>query len=323
MFGKPKAPAYDPAEGHPLVHKGIEALEARDWAGLAALYEGPAPSDRYHFIKGMGELSTLDDDIPLAFDDPRALTIAAGLRVHWAWRHRGAGTGDMVSVDGGRNMMQHLRDAEEMLLAAGERTPEDTTAIALHIRTEMGLGGDYANLVPLLARAGRSPEANIFVATGHLMFVTPKWHGSLEQMWSAANGYASKPHNAAWIALAPLAHMEEYLYNMAFNDDQAQRETYVAKLRDPGFRDFAGETDALFWKAAEARPIAGSEAVVAHNAFAAFLVLLNAIDRARPHIERMGPCFTRIPWYYAQYKGNPMVWLNDLRRRASLPPLRG
>ena len=322
VFGKPKAPAYDPAEGHPLVRKGLGALEARDWANLVALYEGQAPSDRFHFVRGLGELSKLDDDIPPAFDDPRMLTISAGLRVHWAWRHRGGGGGDTVTEDGGRKMMQLLSEADELLRAAGERTPGDSTIIALHIRTEMGLGGDYAKLTPLLERASHSPEANIFTATGHLMFVTPKWHGSIEQMWHVVNGYASKPHNAAWIALAALGHMEEYLYCAGFSNDQAQRDAFVAKLRDPGFRDFVGEMDALFWKTAEEKPMTGSEAVVAHNAFAALLVLLNAIDLSRPHLECMGPCFTRIPWYYARYDGNPLVWLNDIRKRASLPPLR-
>jgi hypothetical protein len=322
VFGKPKAPAYDPAEGHPLVHKGLGALEARDWPSLVAFYEGQAPSDRCHFVRGLGELSKLDDDIPLEFDDPRMLTIAAGLRVHWAWRHRGGGGGDTVTGDGGRNMMQRLSEAEEMLQIAGERTPDDSTTIGLHIRAEMGLGGDHANLLSLLTRAGRSPEANIFVATGHLMFVSPKWHGSVDEMWSAANGYASRPSGAAWVALAAYAHMEEYLYWVAFSDDKASREAYLAKLRDPSFRSFAGEMDALFWKTAEEKPMTGSEAVFAHNAFGAFLVLLNAIDLARRHLERMGPCFTRIPWYYAQYKDNPLEWLNDVRKRAGLPPLR-
>ena len=322
VFGKPKAPAYDPAEGHPLVRKGLAALEARDWPNLAALYEGQEPSDRFHFVRGLGELSKLDDDIPVTFDDPRMLTIGAGVRVGWAWRHRGGGGGETVTEDGGRNMMRCLGEAEEMLHVVGEKAPEDSTAIAFHIRTEMGLGGDYANLVPLLARAARSKEANIFVATSHLMFVTPKWHGSIEQMWSVANGYASKPHNAAWVAVAALGHMEEYLYCAAFSEDRDQREAYQAKLRDPEFRNFAGEMDALFWKTAEEKPMTGSEAVFSHNAFGAFLVLLNAVDLSRRHLERMGPCFTRIPWYYAEYHENPLLWLNGIRKRASLPPLR-
>lgn len=323
MFGKPKAPAFDPAEGHPLARRGLAALEARDWSSLAALYEGQTPSDRFHFVKGLGEISKLDDDIPTEFEDPRLLTIGAGVRVGWAWRHRGGGTGDTVGGTAAMRMMQRLREADEMLQEAGRMAPHDTSTIAFHIRAEMGLGGDHVTLASLLQRASRSPEANIYVAVSHMIFVAPKWHGSIEKMWSAANGYASKPVNAAWLAIAAQAHIEEYLHAVAMSDDRNLREAYLAKLRDPGFRDFAGEMDDMFWQAAEESPMSGSEAVYAHNAFAAFLTLLNAIDRSRPHLERMGPCFTRVPWYFAQYKDNPLVWLNEQRKRASLPPLRG
>lgn len=322
MFGKPKAPAFDPAEGHPLAKRGLAALEARDWPSLAALYEGQTPSDRFHFVKGLGELSKLDDDIPTQFEDPRMLTIAAGVRVGWAWRHRGGGTGDTVGEDSAVRMMQRLGEAEDMLQEAGRLSPEDTTTIAFHIRAELGLGGDHANLASLLQRASRSPEANIYLAVSHMMFVTPKWHGSVEEMWSAANGYASKPANAAWLAIAAQAHIEEYLYAVAMSEDKELREACLAKLRDPGFRDLAAEMDDLFWKTAKQSPMTGSEAVYAHNAFAAFLTLLNAIDRSRPHLEAMGPRFTRAPWYFAQYRDNPLVWLNEQRKRASLPPLR-
>jgi len=322
VFGKPKLPAFDPAEGHPLARRGLVALEARDWANLAALYEGQAPSDRFHFVKGLGELSKLDDDIPAEFEDPRMLTIGAGIRVGWAWRHRGAGTGDTVGDTAARNMLQLLGEAEAMLQAAGQKAPEDTTTIAFQIRAELGLDGDPVNLAALLQRASRSPEANIFTALSHLVFVTPKWHGSVEEMWSVANAYASAPHNAAWLALAAHAHIEEYLYAVAMSEDGGLRDAYLAKVRDPGCRALAGEMDDFFWKTASETALSESEALFAHNTFAAFLTLLNAVDRSGPHLERIGTRFSRVPWYFAQYRDNPLEWLNDLRKRAKLPPLR-
>lgn len=322
-FGNAKAPAFDPAEGHPLVREGVAHIAARAWDELLALYEKQGPSDRYHFVQGLGALSQLDDDLPTVFDNPHLMTIVGGIRVGWAWRHRGGGMGEQVNGVNASNMIRCLRTAEGMLEAVGEAAPDDTTAIAWHIRLEMGLNGDDNVLTRLLSRAQRSTETNIFTALNHLTLVSPKWHGSIEQMWSAANGYASRPRNAAWISLAARAHIEEWLYCTGMTKDAAVRDAYLPKLTDPGFRAFIGEMDGMFWKALESAPMSGSEGVVAHNNFAALLVMLNAIDRARPHIERIGPCFTLIPWYYAQYRDNPMVWFNEVRKRASLPALRG
>jgi hypothetical protein len=210
-----------------------------------------------------------------------------------------------------------------MLDAVGEKQPADTTAIAFHIRAEMGLGGDCNILTRLLSRLGKSEEANIFAAINHLLFVAPKWHGSIEQMWMATNAYASKPHNAAWIALVARAHAEEWLYCVRFGDHPDLRAAYQEKMRDVGFRNFLGEIDDLFWNKAEETPMTGSEALVAHNALASFLLLLQAVDRARRHLERMGPCITETPWAYLGLVGDDrMQSLNDLRKRASLPPLR-
>jgi hypothetical protein len=323
LFGKARLPAYDRTQGNPHVLPGLRFLGERNWAALSELYGAQSPSDRFHFVQGLGEVSDmLGDDMPMEADDPRVCAIIAGVRIGWAWRHRGGGRGNEVSRAGADNMRSCLMAAEAMLEGASDRSPEDSTIIGLRLRCEMGLGGDYNVLTKQTARLARSPEKNIFAVQCHVNFVAPKWHGSVDQMWAAANTYASNPHNAAWVSIAARAHVEEWLYSYLFGDDPSLRHAYGVKLHDPAFRNFAGEIDKLFWlKHAEA-PLVGSEAIVAHNNMAGFLVMVQAIDLSRAHFEAMGPYITEQPLAYFGWSDNPIEALNNLRRRANLSPLK-
>lgn len=323
FFGKPKLPEWDPAEGNPHVRPALQMLEAADWAGLAALYRETGPSDRYHLIQGLGALSELDSSLPEETRDPAIGAILGGVRVGWAWRHRGGGRGHEVGESAADGMRRCLLDAEKLLEPAGDAAPEDSTLIAWSLRCEMGLGGDYNTLTKLTHRLAHSPEANIFAALAHLNFVAPKWHGSMEEMWAAANAYAGKPHNAAWVVMAARAHVEEYLFSYEFGDDPERKAAYGAQLRDPEFRAFIGTIDKLFWDTLDEKgPMSGSETVFAHNGMAAALVMVNAIDLSRAHFERMGPYITEQPLGYFGWTHNPIQALNMWRKRASLPPIK-
>jgi len=323
IFGKLRLPAWDQAEGNPHVTPGLQLLAAEDWDGLAAIYRSLAPSDRYHFIQGLGRLSTVDSDLPTDMDDPALAAILAGIRIGWAWRHRGSAPASDVTQIGFDNMRRCLRAAEPMLAAASDVASGDTTITACQIRCEMGLGGDYAVLAKLTHRLSQANEHNIFAALNHLMFVAPKWHGSIEEMWKTANMYAGKPHNAAWVAMAARAHVEEWLYSFSLGEDRDLQIAYSNKLHDPAFREFAGTIDALFWETLDITPaMTGSEAVVAHNNMAGLLVMVQAIDLSRRHFQCIGPYMTETPLGYFSRAENPIEALNGWRKRTGLPLLK-
>lgn len=323
LFGKARLPAYDRAQGNPHVAPGLRFLGDRNWAALAELYRVQSPSDRFHFIQGLGELTDLlGDDMPTEVDDPATAAVIAGIRIGWAWRHRGGGRGSEISGKSVENMRRCLIAAAPMLEAAGDTAPQDSTIIALHLRCEMGLDGSYDTLAKLTGRLTRSPEANIYAVQSHMNFIAPKWHGSLEQMWAAANAYAGQPHNAAWVSIAARAHVEEWLFSYSFGDDPDLRQQYGVKLSDPNFRAFAGQIDTLFWETHAKAPLSGSEAIVAHNNMAGFLVMVRAIDLSRAHFEAMGPYITEQPLCYFGWSDNPLEILNAWRKRASLPPFK-
>lgn len=313
-------PAFDRTEGHPHAGEALDLLDRADWAGLTRLYWKLPPSDRYHLVQGLGEVAPMDSLSWPEDADSAILTIGGGVRIAQAARARGGGAGRTVTREAAASMADSLMEAHKLLTRAAAINPHDSTNFALQIRIALGLGGDRADLNLLLGKIDASGEYNIFAAANHLQFVSPKWHGSTTEMWAAANGYASNPHNAAWLAIAARAHIEEWLYSMAF--DESLKQDYIARLQDDGFVDHIRSLNRLFWNRAEDAEMSPAEATFAHNNFAFLLQMVRADDLLRPHLEAIGPRVTAQPWGYLPSGAlQPTRLLQDMRTRAGLPLL--
>lgn len=318
---KKQNPSFDRAEGSKPARDGVDLLWRQDWSGLSALYRAQPPSDRYHFIQGLGRLAVVDTPLPGEQADSAALTIAGGLRVVQAWRFRGGGRATDVSDNDARQMIDCLLSAQELLNRALTINPADTTALAWLIRAEMGLSGDKQKLANILAAYEASFERNLFVAANHIQFLAPKWHGSVDEMWAAANRWATSAPNGAWLAIAARAHVEEWLFATMFGDPAANA-VYSARLTDPAFLELVRHIDSEFWKRAETELMTSAEALFAHNALAFLLNLVRANDLLRAHLERIGPSISQQPWEYLPSGAeHPTELLNRLRVQTGLPRL--
>jgi hypothetical protein len=154
------------------------------------------------------------------------------------------------------------------------------------------------------------------------MFVSPKGFGSMEEMWETANGYASNPHNAAWLAIAARAHIEEW--DVSMNFDPSLTQAYIARLQDAGFADHIRSMNRLFWDRAEEAEMSTAEATFAHNNFAFLLQIVRAEEALAPHLERIGRNVSARPWsYLPDGAQKPTRLLSELRRKAGLPALGG
>lgn len=313
-------PAFDRTEGHPHAAEALDLLDRSDWAGLTRLYWKLPPSDRYHLVQALGEVAPTESLSWPEDADSAILTIGGGLRIAQAAKSRGGGPGRTVTREAANSMAESLTEARRLLTRAATINPHDSTNFALQIRVGLGLGGDKAELNLLLGKIDASGEHNIFAAANHLQFVAPKWHGSMEEMWTAANSYASNPHNAAWLAIAARAHIEEWLYSMAF--DESLKQAYIARLQDDGFVDHIRSLNRLFWNRAEEAEMTPAEATFAHNNFAFLLQMVRADDLLRPHLEAIGPRVTAQPWgYLPSGAQRPTRLLQDMRNKAGLGPV--
>jgi hypothetical protein len=310
-------PAFDRTEGHPNAGEALDLLSRADWTALTRLYWKLPPSDRYHLVQGLGEVAEAESISWPEDADSAILTIGGGLRIAEAARTRGKGPGGSVSREAAGHMMQGLQEAQQLLVRAATINPHDSTNLALRIRVALGLSGDRAELNRLLGKIDASGEHNIFAAANHLQFVTPKWHGSIAEMWTAANGYATNPHNAAWLAIPARAHIEEWLHSMAF--DESLKQDYIARLQDDGFVDHIRSLNRLFWNRAEDLSMTQAEATFAHNNFAFLLQMVRADDLLRPHLEALGSRVSAQPWgYLPTGASQPTRLLLDMRRKAGL-----
>ncbi len=310
-------PAFDRTEGHPNVGEAFHLLSREDWTALTRLYWKLPPSDRYHLVQGLGEVAETGSIAWPEDADSAILTIGGGLRLAEASKARGKGPGAKIAREAVDRMVQGLEEARQLLTRAATINPHDSTNLALQIRVALGLTGDKAELNRLLGRIDASGEHNVFAASNHLQFVSPKWHGSIAEMWAAANSYATNPHNAAWLAIPARAHIEEWLYSMYF--DPALKQDYIARLQDDGFVDHIRSLNRLFWNRAADLPMSPAEATFAHNNLAFLLQMVRADDLLRPHLEALGPRITAQPWgYLPTGASQPTRLLMDMRRKAGL-----
>lgn len=315
-------PAFDRTEGHPDAQRAFDMLMKGGWSALTQLYWKLEPSDRYHLVQGLGELAATEPVTWAEEADSAILTIHGGICLAQAGKARGAGSGAGVKRDAAQRMADSLMEARRLLDRAASINAHDSTNFALQIRVGLGLGGDRAELNRLLGKIDASDEHNIFAAANHLQFVSPKWYGSVEEMWQVANTYANNPHNAAWLAIAARAHIEEWLYSMAF--DPAARQDYIARLQDDGFKDHIRSLDRLFWNRAAESGMSRAEATFAHNNMAFLLQMVHADEKIGPHLDRIGANVSILPWgYLPDGAEKPTRLISDLRRKAGLPALGG
>jgi len=304
------------AEGQPDVRKGAAAARAGDWTEFERLYSKRSASDRYHFLRCVAEQGKLDAGTPSATSATSA-AIAAGLRLGWAWRHRGSGVGASVSERGAENMFRLLQEAADIL---DSQQQLDSVGCALRIRIEMGLEGSRGVLEKELKAAAALEERNIYVPMSHLMFIAPKWHGSAEEILELARDYAAVSTHPAWKALPAMAHAENWLYRSAMSDSPEDktfaRDYYLGA-------EFATEVvviDDEFWRAraAAAAPMAHAELVFAHNQLAYLFYRIGMRGRLARHVEQIRRDLTAIPWGYAGLLIEQGGTLRAVRRQAGL-----
>lgn len=283
------------AEGQPDVAEGAAAVDAGDWAKLERLYAKRAPADRYHFLRGVADLCKLQGPRYAGLEQVDPI-IAAGLRVGWAWRHRGYGVAQTVTDRGADAMITLLIEAAKDL----QRAPNlDSVACALRIRIEMGLRGEREILDRLLEIA-ETDQPNIFVPLNHLAFVAPKWHGSAVEIIEVALDYAARSDHPAWKALPAVAHAENWLYRCEMQTDEAERAAAKAYFEGPEFAALVKALDEDFWRArlAYRGRLHHAEMVIAHNYLAYLCYRCRMPSRMGPHLAATQDVLTLVPWGY-------------------------
>lgn len=321
LFGKKQA-AFDLSEGNRHVAPGLALLEAGKGRELAELYGGLAPADRLHFLDGLGQMSEIGAPLPALSDHPALYAIAGGLHYVWAHRLRGFATADRTSDTQVMDMAEMAAVAEDLLEAATDATPGDSALHGFRFRAMMLTGAPASAFEAATADLRTTGEANVLAELARMNYLAPKWHGSVGEMHAAAENAMDGAPNASFLALKARAWIEEWLYQTAMNDDEAEIAAFREKAKSDAFRAEIAELDDQFRHRFTAGPeLSFAEAGFAHNNFAVLLTLFRDKLRLKPHLSAIGATAFQTPWGYIAGRNVPAM-IARLRAETGLPKLK-
>lgn len=321
LFGKKKSD-FDLTEGNRHVLPGLALLEAGEGAELAALYAGLAPADRLHFLDGLGQVSEIGAALPRLDGHPAMYALAGGLHYVWAHRLRGFATADRTSQSQVMDMAEMAAVAEDLLRAAAELTPGDSALHGFRFRAMMLTGAPRGGFEAVTEDLRASGEANVLAELARMNYLAPKWHGSTGQMHAAAETAMDGAPNAAFLALKARAWIEEWLYQTAMNEHEAEIAAFRDKVKSDAFRAEVAELDDRFRRDFKQGPeLSFAEAGFAHNNFAVLMVLFKDTVRLKPHLSAIGSAAFQTPWGYIAGRKVPEM-IARLRAEGGLPKLK-
>lgn len=321
LFGK-KSAAFDLTEGNRHVMPGLALLEAGRGAELAGLYAGLAPADRLHFLDGLGQISEIGAPLDDLTCHPAMYAVAGGLHYVWAHRLRGFATADLTSNTQVMDMAEMAAVAEDLLAAAAEETPGDSALHGFRFRAMMLTNPPPGGPQALTEDLRNCGETNVLAELARLNFLAPKWHGSVAEMHAAAETAMHEAPNAAFLALKARAWIEEWLYETAMNDDEAEIAAFREKVKSEAFRADINALDDRFRQAFKEGPaLSFAEAGFAHNNFAVLMTLFKDKVRLKPHLSAIAGTPFQTPWGYIAGRNVPGM-IAKLRAEAGLPKLK-
>ncbi|MFD7476503.1 hypothetical protein ACFV8Z_31250 [Streptomyces sp. NPDC059837] len=210
-------PDFELASAFPEVGWLRQATAARDWAGIRRYADGlPQGTDRAFLVRVVAEVPGVEhflrEVVAAAPDDVLALTTLGTREIEIGWEIRSSARAEHVSREQFRQLHEHLRQAEQLLIRATALDPSHDAAWAARLTTAMGLqlGQNEAR-----RRYDRLAAYHPHHLTGQarlLQQLCPKWSGS----WEAAHGFArecllNSPEGSLSGGLVAEAHLERWL----------------------------------------------------------------------------------------------------------------
>jgi hypothetical protein len=186
----------DPAAGLERLSPLRSALAAHDWPGSRRILDEAGPSERSLLVLTAGPYDPegfLSHVLARDPDDSRAAALLAQHLVVTAWQARTQAPAEQVGRDRFRQFDDGLRRAEQVLIEAAARRPDDPTLWVVRLSTARGLGLDLSEIRRRYDRLAALDPAHLPGQAELLQALCPKWGGT----WPAAFGFAKECATAA------------------------------------------------------------------------------------------------------------------------------
>lgn len=229
-------------------------------------------------------------------DSSIAHLFAAVSSTNQAWIARTAVAGAEVSEAKAEKFFEWLEKASGHLRSADELNPDDPEVCARTIRVYMGLGVDR-EVVQTFFDAAISIEPHHLMA--HLMminYLTPKWRGSMAEMYDFANSRFAESGNSLFIVLLLFAITEEWKY-YDMTDDKVRSDSFFIN------EDLKYRVKKMYSGYAEAEE--GRLLIpYVYNYFAFLFYQFNEKRLSKDIIGKLNGKMTVYPWAYLGIENN-------------------
>ena len=228
--------------------------------------------------------------------------------VQWAWAARAGG--DPGGSTGANSFQERLQMAESDLQKAARLLPKNAAPYIQLILCSIGKSDPPAKVNQYFqaakTRAPNSWNAHLFAQT----YLCQKWMGTHEKMFSFSKKTMLGSRRGSGLgAVVAVAHVERYLYLLAFERDEAAAENYWkrASVRDDLMAAYRHSLGAPNYRETAVTPWQ-------RNHFAFALSSAGMTVQAGPLFESLGKTHTEFPWTYF---GDPTFVFVDAKLNAT------
>jgi hypothetical protein len=293
-------PEIIPEEDDPEVKRLRDLIRASDFRAVHAFLEKTTqPNPRAYYVSVLSDWKSrpawLDQWVQAFPESEIPLLVRGRHSIRWAWEARGGAAAQDVQEKMWPVFFSRLEKAEEDFVAAAEINPRDATPWAEMLISARGLQLEapepQERFEEVIERAPDHWEAHVNMMTA----LCKKWGGSREEMFEFARSRSKNaPKGSPLHALVPLAHVEDWLYPEAFenNPDEARR-----LMTSPETQEELAKCYAMFQDMPE-EPAGGVYRKSCLNIFAYCFSRMGDRARAIDAFARLGNIYRETPWSY-------------------------
>jgi hypothetical protein len=266
-----------------------EAATRGDWTALRAGLEALADTETLvAAIAAVADLPDIESWLtPIVAADPGdtlAAVLLARRLTFVGWKARTSARAKDVTPEQFAAFRKYLNRAEAILIVICARRPDYGPAWAARLPTGRGLGVGRSELARRYERLHQIDTGLFAAQLDYLQARLPKWYGTWDLAREFVDRCASEaPLGALGRAVAAWYHKEKWLYEVAWHDDRAGADAYLAQAAV--YDELKTMARDSVWHA-DHRPNPGSAEV--HSLLAWLFSQSGHPVDAAPHFEAVG-----------------------------------
>jgi Domain of unknown function (DUF4034) len=211
-----------------------------------------------------------------------------------AWVVRTAALGKDVPDEKAEAFFELLEAAAGQLQIADELNEEDPEICARTIRVYMGLSVEKEKVMSYFTAACEFEPHHLMAHLMMINYLSPKWHGSIEEMHAFASNRLSETDNSLLVVLPLFAITEEWLYYSITGEE----EKFNSFFKDSELKNKVVEMYEGFIENDEGSLLLA----YVYNYFGFLFYMLGEHETARKIIAKTKGKITIFPWTYIDVK---------------------